>query len=174
MKLGNCWPLPPLGASLKRTGVNFFQDPLVGIPPAISASFSLYMLSPHHQSLSPDCISGELSQCITFLSGYFLTGSVFRNAPDSKALQRTLSYETGMQSSLLALALATKPLFVLPTRRQAAAALNYHYGASLKRTGVNFFQDPLVGIPPAISTVVMSLMGFTLVMIWSNEKELSI
>lgn len=80
-----------------------------------------------------------------FLSGYFLTGSVFRNAPDSKALQRTLSYETGMQSSLLALALATK-----------------------------FFQDPLVGIPPAISTVVMSLMGFTLVMIWSNDKELSI
>ncbi|KAJ4899723.1 hypothetical protein Rs2_13674 [Raphanus sativus] len=77
-----------------------------------------------------------------FLSGYFVTGSVFRNAPDAKALQRTLSYETGMQSSLLALALATK-----------------------------FFQDPLVGIPPAISTVVMSLMGFTLVMIWSNEKE---
>ncbi|KAL0659699.1 hypothetical protein Bca4012_080284 [Brassica carinata] len=82
---------------------------------------------------------------IAFLSGYFLTGSVFRNAPDSKALQRTLSYETGMQSSLLALALATK-----------------------------FFQDPLVGIPPAISTVVMSLMGFTLVMIWSNDKEQSI
>uniref|UniRef100_A0A1J3IU48 Putative sodium/metabolite cotransporter BASS6, chloroplastic n=1 Tax=Noccaea caerulescens TaxID=107243 RepID=A0A1J3IU48_NOCCA len=78
----------------------------------------------------------------TFLAGYFLAGSVFRDAPDAKALQRTLSYETGMQSSLLALALATK-----------------------------FFQDPLVGIPPAISTVVMSLMGFTLVMIWSNEKQ---
>lgn len=30
-----------------------------------------------------------------FLSGYFVTGSVFRNAPDAKALQRTLSYETG-------------------------------------------------------------------------------
>ena len=30
-----------------------------------------------------------------FFSGYFLTGSVFRNAPDAKALQRTLSYETG-------------------------------------------------------------------------------
>uniref|UniRef100_A0A1J3DRN9 Putative sodium/metabolite cotransporter BASS6, chloroplastic n=1 Tax=Noccaea caerulescens TaxID=107243 RepID=A0A1J3DRN9_NOCCA len=77
-----------------------------------------------------------------FLAGYFLAGSVFRDAPDAKALQRTLSYETGMQSSLLALALATK-----------------------------FFQDPLVGIPPAISTVVMSLMGFTLVMIWSNDSE---
>ncbi|CAG7884306.1 unnamed protein product [Brassica rapa] len=86
-----------------------------------------------------------------FLSGYFLTGSVFRNAPDSKALQRTLSYETGNKlktnslSSLLALALATK-----------------------------FFQDPLVWIPPAISAMVVSLMGFTLVMIWSNDKEQSI
>ncbi|KAF3552099.1 hypothetical protein DY000_02003080 [Brassica cretica] len=57
-------------------------------------------------------------------------------------LNRTLSYETGMQSSLLALALATK-----------------------------FFQDPLVGVPPAISTVVMSLMGVSLVTIWKNRKE---
>ncbi|KAF2575342.1 hypothetical protein F2Q70_00003527 [Brassica cretica] len=65
-----------------------------------------------------------------------------RKAPDVKALQRTLSYETGMQSSLLALALATK-----------------------------FFQDPLVGVPPAISTVVMSLMGVSLVTIWKNRKE---
>ncbi|CAG7884118.1 unnamed protein product [Brassica rapa] len=65
-----------------------------------------------------------------FLSGYFLTGSVFRNAPDSKALQRTLSYETGMQSSLLALALATK-----------------------------FFQDPLVGIPPAISELLAEILA---------------
>ena len=36
-----------------------------------------------------------------FLSGYFLTGSVFRNAPDSKALQRTLSYETGNELNQL-------------------------------------------------------------------------
>ena len=35
-----------------------------------------------------------------FLSGYFLTGSVFRNAPDSKTLQRTLSYETGNKLKL--------------------------------------------------------------------------
>ncbi|KAF2532767.1 hypothetical protein F2Q70_00032925 [Brassica cretica] len=84
-----------------------------------------------------------------FLSGYFLTGSVFRNAPDSKALQRTLSYETGnelnqlfgMQSSLLALALATKPLFVLPTRRQAAAALNYHYDGGNVIDGVHTRYD---------------------------------
>jgi Skp family chaperone for outer membrane proteins len=33
-----------------------------------------------------------------FLAGYFLTGSVFRNAPDAKAMQRTLSYETGTNS----------------------------------------------------------------------------
>lgn len=81
-----------------------------------------------------------------FVAGYFLTGMVFHKTPDVKALQRTLSYETGsslalsvhnsigiyetnkfftfagMQSSLLALALANR-----------------------------FFQDPLVGVPPAIS-----------------------
>ncbi|CAF2042730.1 hypothetical protein HID58_033845 [Brassica napus] len=79
---------------------------------------------------------------LAFVAGYFLTGLLFSKAPDVKALQRTLSYETGMQSSLLALALATK-----------------------------FFQDPLVGVPPAISTVVMSLMGVSLVTIWKNRKE---
>ncbi|KAM1037418.1 hypothetical protein ACFX15_031577 [Malus domestica] len=77
-----------------------------------------------------------------FVAGYFLTGVVFHTAPDVKALQRTLSYETGMQSSLLALALANR-----------------------------FFQDPLVGVPPAISTVIMSLMGFSLVMVWAKKKE---
>lgn len=59
---------------------------------------------------------------LAFIAGYYFTGFFFSKAPDVKPLQRTLSYETGMQSSLLALALATK-----------------------------FFQDPLVGVPPAIS-----------------------
>ncbi|KAG5588899.1 hypothetical protein H5410_039413 [Solanum commersonii] len=77
-----------------------------------------------------------------FILGYFLSGLAFHKAPDVKALQRTLSYETGMQSSLLALALANK-----------------------------FFQDPLVSVPPAISVVIMSLMGFTLVMLWTKKKE---
>ncbi|CAB4279692.1 unnamed protein product [Prunus armeniaca] len=77
-----------------------------------------------------------------FVAGYFLTGMVFHKTPDVKSLQRTLSYETGMQSSLLALALANR-----------------------------FFQDPLVGVPPAISTVIMSLMGFSLVMVWAKRKE---
>ncbi|XVF11837.1 hypothetical protein REPUB_Repub08aG0061600 [Reevesia pubescens] len=56
-----------------------------------------------------------------FIAGYFLSGSVFHEAPDVKALQRTLSFEAGMQSSLLALVLANR-----------------------------FFQDPLVSVPPAI------------------------
>lgn len=79
---------------------------------------------------------------LAFVAGYFFTGFFFSKAPDVKALQRTLSYETGMQSSLLALALSIK-----------------------------FFQDPLVGVPAAISTVVMSLMGVSLVTIWKNRKE---
>ncbi|URE35501.1 bile acid:sodium symporter [Musa troglodytarum] len=57
-----------------------------------------------------------------FISGYGFAGILFRRSADVKALQRTISFETGMQSSLLALALANK-----------------------------FFEDPLVGVPPAIS-----------------------
>ncbi|KAJ0964105.1 hypothetical protein J5N97_029227 [Dioscorea zingiberensis] len=78
----------------------------------------------------------------SFIAGYILTGFFFNEATDVKALQRTISFETGMQSSLLALALANK-----------------------------FFQDPLVGVPPAISVVLMSLMGFSLVMVWSKKKQ---
>ncbi|KAF3325065.1 sodium/metabolite cotransporter BASS5 [Carex littledalei] len=79
---------------------------------------------------------------LAFILGFGLAGVWFSKSADVKALQRTVSFETGMQSSLLALALANR-----------------------------FFQDPLVGVPPAISVVLMSLMGFALVMIWSKRKE---
>ncbi|XP_042479377.1 probable sodium/metabolite cotransporter BASS5, chloroplastic isoform X2 [Macadamia integrifolia] len=79
----------------------------------------------------------------SFVAGYALTGLVFQKASNVKALQRTISFETGMQSSLLALALANR-----------------------------FFQDPLVGVPPAISVVIMSLMGFSLVMLWTRKREI--
>ncbi|KAJ1416058.1 Sodium/solute symporter superfamily [Sesbania bispinosa] len=68
----------------------------------------------------------------SFIAGYILSGFVFRDSPDVKPLQRTLSFETGMQSSLLALALANK-----------------------------FFEDPVVGIPPAIS-VSFQLLSYML------------
>nr|XP_027193267.1 probable sodium/metabolite cotransporter BASS5, chloroplastic [Cicer arietinum] len=42
----------------------------------------------------------------SFVAGYILSGFVFRYSPDVKPLQRTISFETGMQSSLLTLALA--------------------------------------------------------------------
>uniref|UniRef100_J3MZA9 Uncharacterized protein n=1 Tax=Oryza brachyantha TaxID=4533 RepID=J3MZA9_ORYBR len=77
-----------------------------------------------------------------FVAGYHLAGTWFRKSADVKALQRTVSFETGMQSSLLALALANR-----------------------------FFPDPLVGVPPAISVVLMSLMGFALVMVWSKRTK---
>ncbi|XP_052167705.1 probable sodium/metabolite cotransporter BASS5, chloroplastic [Oryza glaberrima] len=78
----------------------------------------------------------------SFIAGYHLAGTWFRESADVKALQRTVSFETGMQSSLLALALANR-----------------------------FFPDPLVGVPPAISVVLMSLMGFALVMVWSKRTK---
>ncbi|KAL3499465.1 hypothetical protein ACH5RR_038558 [Cinchona calisaya] len=120
--------LPPLSV--------FVTALCVGAPLAINISS---VLSPSGLSVLFLVIVFHLA---AFVSGYTLAGLFFRNAPDVKALQRTLSYETGMQSSLLALALANR-----------------------------FFEDPLVGVPPAISVVIMSLMGFSLVMLWSKKKE---
>ncbi|KAE8657345.1 putative sodium/metabolite cotransporter BASS5 [Hibiscus syriacus] len=110
----------------------------VGAPLAINISS---VLSPFGLTLLLLIVAFHLS---AFIAGYFFSGLVFHNAPDMKALQRTLSFEIGMQSSLLALALA------LANR---------------------FFQDPLVSVPSAISTVIMSLMGFALVMILANKTE---
>ncbi|PIN13545.1 hypothetical protein CDL12_13831 [Handroanthus impetiginosus] len=123
--------LPPLSV--------FVTALCVGAPLAINVES---VMSPSGISVLLLVIAFHLS---AFIAGYSLTGVVFHNQPDVKALQRTLSYETGMQSSLLALALANK-----------------------------FFQDPLVSIPPAISTVIMSLMGFSLVMLWARRKEFAV
>ncbi|XP_050264937.1 probable sodium/metabolite cotransporter BASS6, chloroplastic isoform X3 [Quercus robur] len=108
----------------------------VGAPLAINIKS---LLSPFGATVLFLIVAFHLS---AFIAGYVFTGLVFHKAPDVKELQRTLSYETGMQSSLLALALANR-----------------------------FFQDPLVSVPPAVSTVIMSLMGFSLVMIWAKRKE---
>ncbi|CAN1747976.1 Probable sodium/metabolite cotransporter BASS6, chloroplastic [Linum perenne] len=108
----------------------------VGAPLAINVES---VMSPFGVTILSLIIAFHLS---AFIIGYSFTGVAFHNAPDLKPLQRTISYETGMQSSLLALALANK-----------------------------FFKDPLVAVPPAISTVIMSLMGFSLVMIWGKKKE---
>ncbi|KAL3647250.1 putative sodium/metabolite cotransporter bass5, chloroplastic [Castilleja foliolosa] len=100
--------LPPLSV--------FVTALCVGAPLAINVGS---VMSPSGISVLLLVIAFHLS---AFVAGFSLTGLVFRDSPDVKALQRTLSYETGMQSSLLALALANR-----------------------------FFQDPLVSIPPAIS-----------------------
>uniref|UniRef100_A0A803QGW1 Uncharacterized protein n=2 Tax=Cannabis sativa TaxID=3483 RepID=A0A803QGW1_CANSA len=120
--------LPPLSV--------FVTALCVGAPLALNIES---VLSPFGLTVLLLIIAFHLS---AFIIGYMLTGVVFHEESDVKALQRTLSYETGMQSSLLGLALANR-----------------------------FFQDPLVGVPPAISTVIMSLMGFTLVMVWAKRKH---
>lgn len=123
--------LPPLSV--------FVTSLCVGAPLAINIQS---VVSPSGLSVLLLVIAFHLS---AFISSYTLAGAAFRDAPDVKPLQRTLSYETGMQSSLLALALANK-----------------------------FFQDPLVGVPPAISVVIMSLMGFSLVMFWTKNKSTNV
>lgn len=85
-----------------------------------------------------------------FITGYVLTGVVFQKAPDVKALQRTLSYETGFSfmfpASSIAAARSLKPsdwsLIIISGMQSSLLAL-----ALANR----FFQDPLVGVPPAIS-----------------------
>ncbi|MFS7988251.1 putative Bile acid:sodium symporter/arsenical resistance protein Acr3 [Helianthus anomalus] len=106
----------------------------VGAPLAININS---VLSPFGISV---LLLVTLFHLLAFILGYAFTGVALRNEPEVKPLQRTLSCETGMQSSLLALVLANK-----------------------------FFQDPLVGVPPAISVVIMSLMGFSLVLIWAKK-----
>lgn len=77
-----------------------------------------------------------------FILGYKVTEVAFPRATDIQALSRTISFETGMQSSLLGLALANK-----------------------------FFPNPQVGLPSAISVVMMSLMAFGLVIYWNRHKH---
>ncbi|KAL9667569.1 hypothetical protein QQ045_001931 [Rhodiola kirilowii] len=119
--------LPPLSV--------FVTALCVGAPLAINRGS---VLSPFGTTLLFIITAFHLA---SFVAGYAFTGAVFQKEKDVKALQRTISYETGMQSSLLALALANR-----------------------------FFQDPLVGVPPAMSVVIMSLMGFSLVMIWAKRN----
>ncbi|KAL5700396.1 putative sodium/metabolite cotransporter bass5 [Ranunculus cassubicifolius] len=161
--------LPPLSV--------FVTALCVGSPLAINIEA---VMSPFGLTVLLLIIGFHLS---SFIAGYIITGFVFKDVPDVKALQRTLSFETGMKSSLLALALANR-----------------------------FFQDPLVGVPPAISNyecsgddipnickeslletvisilfkkyeihiyqknlvVIMSLMGFSLVMLWSKKKQIAV
>ncbi|XP_019421876.1 PREDICTED: probable sodium/metabolite cotransporter BASS5, chloroplastic isoform X2 [Lupinus angustifolius] len=120
--------LPPLSV--------FVTALCVGAPLAINVES---VKSPFGLSILLLVVAFHLS---AFIAGYILSGFIFRDSPDVKPLQRTISYETGMQSSLLALALANR-----------------------------FFPDPVVAVPPAISTVIMSLMGFSLVLIWAKRKE---
>uniref|UniRef100_A0ACD5YDK6 Uncharacterized protein n=1 Tax=Avena sativa TaxID=4498 RepID=A0ACD5YDK6_AVESA len=118
--------LPPLSV--------FVTALCVGSPLAINIKA---VLSPYGLSIVLLLLAFHTT---SFVAGYHLAGTWFRKSADVKALQRTISFETGMQSSLLALALANR-----------------------------FFPDPLVGVPPAVSVVLMSLMGFGLVMLWSKK-----
>ncbi|XP_039690221.1 probable sodium/metabolite cotransporter BASS5, chloroplastic isoform X1 [Medicago truncatula] len=87
-----------------------FLPPLSVLVAALSAGAPLALniksvKSPFGFSILLLAVAFHLS---SFVSGYILSGFIFRDSPDVKPLQRTISFETGMQSSLLALALANK------------------------------------------------------------------
>jgi len=64
----------------------------VGAPLAININS---VLSPFGLTVSLLVVAFHTS---AFIAGYFLSGFIFHKAPDVKALQRTLSYETGENS----------------------------------------------------------------------------
>ncbi|KAL3142610.1 hypothetical protein ABBQ38_002924 [Trebouxia sp. C0009 RCD-2024] len=80
-----------------------------------------------------------LFHSLAFCVGYFMTHTCV-SGPDRVPVARCISLETGMQSSLLGLLLASR-----------------------------FFADPLICLPCGISVIVMTLSGFALVVYWKQQ-----
>lgn len=116
----------------------------VGAPLAININS---VLSPFGLTVSLLIVAFHLS---AFIAGYFLSGSLLHKAPDVKALQRTLSFETGESET---------PFF---TAFQFAILLIYYFTLAGMQSSLlalalanRFFQDPLVSVPPAISVSLL-------------------
>ena len=79
---------------------------------------------------------------LAFWIGRQLAAITVAKGQSGVPLARAISLQTGMQSSLLALLLATR-----------------------------YFSDPLVRLPCGISVVVMTLAGFGLVLLWGQNSD---
>ena len=79
---------------------------------------------------------------LAFWIGRQLAARTIAKGPAGVPLARAISLQTGMQSSLLALLLATR-----------------------------YFSDPLVRLPCGLSVVVMTLAGFGLVLLWGQSAD---
>ncbi|KAL0051459.1 hypothetical protein WJX82_007853 [Trebouxia sp. C0006] len=76
---------------------------------------------------------------VAFAVGYLMARTASPGS-DGVPIARCISLETGMQSSLLGLLLASR-----------------------------FFRDPLICLPCGISVIVMTLSGFALVLVWKKQ-----
>ncbi|KAL0031573.1 hypothetical protein WJX77_007741 [Trebouxia sp. C0004] len=76
---------------------------------------------------------------VAFAVGYLMARTTSPGS-DGVPIARCISLETGMQSSLLGLLLASR-----------------------------FFRDPLICLPCGISVIVMTLSGFALVLVWKKQ-----
>ena len=79
---------------------------------------------------------------LAFWIGRQLAANTIAKGQAGVPLARAISLQTGMQSSLLALLLATR-----------------------------YFSDPLVRLPCGLSVVVMTLAGFGLVLLWGRDTQ---
>ncbi|KAL3152228.1 hypothetical protein ABBQ32_001310 [Trebouxia sp. C0010 RCD-2024] len=96
----------------------------------VGASLSLNAAAARSSMGATVLLPVVLFHSLAFCVGYFMTHSSV-SGPDRVPVARCISLETGMQSSLLGLLLASK-----------------------------FFADPLICLPCGISVIVMTLVGF--------------
>ncbi|ONM56474.1 putative sodium/metabolite cotransporter BASS6 chloroplastic [Zea mays] len=113
------------------------------------SNYATFLTDPHMAPLSivMTSLSTATAVFVTPTLSYFLIG------------QKLPVDVKGMMSSIVQIVVAPIAAGLLLNSLLALALAN------------KFFPDPLVGVPPAISVVLMSLMGFALVMVWSKKRE---
>ncbi|MBE7437443.1 MAG: bile acid:sodium symporter family protein [Spirochaetales bacterium] len=128
--------LPALGAHLQK-----IAGPVaVVFICLIVASITAQNQDAIFQAALPIFFAALCLHALGFAAGYALMWLLFRNHADGAIVARTVSIETGMQNSGLAVFLALK-----------------------------HFSDPLTALPGALSSVIHSLIGSALAWHWSRK-----
>jgi len=131
-----------------------FLPPLSVLVAALSAGAPLALniksvKSPFGFSIFLLAVAFHLS---SFVSGYILSGFIFRDSPDVKQLQRTISFETGtplispffIHQMFVVAYVTSLNKFICPTAGMQSSLLALALANK-------FFEDPVVGMPSAIS-----------------------
>jgi BASS family bile acid:Na+ symporter len=89
----------------------------------------------------------------SFVAGYILSGFVFRDSPDVKPLQRTISFETGTKLFIHQILVCSSIIVYVTLLNKFICLMAVGMQSSLLALALanRFFEDPVVGMPSAIS-----------------------